>query len=80
MSKISQAREVLVRLRTEVIGEIAICGSNGGTGRAQNYAPILVNVGKSLEILDELEKEVPQPEVSTADRMATMRAAKAAKQ
>ena len=79
MSKAQQALDVLERAQEQLISEIASCGNSGGIGRAQNYAPVLVNVNKALEIVKALAVPVMVPQ-EVQDRMAAVRAAKAAKQ
>ena len=74
-SKLEQALEVLIRARDQLIGEIATCGNNGAVGRAQNYAPVLVNITNALDVVEKLQAK----KAETEDRMAAMRAAKAAK-
>jgi len=75
MSKIDQALEVLTRAQEQLIGEIATCGTAGGVGRAQNYAPTLVNVTHALDIVRALASvdSTPTPEQI---RMAAVRAAR----
>ena len=71
---LDQAEEVLKRSQEELIRELARAGESGGTGRAQNYAPILVSVSNALKIVNELN-----PKESAEDfgkRMAEARAAK----
>jgi hypothetical protein len=68
MSKQKLAKEVLIKAREELINEIAACGANGGVGRSQNYAPVLVNIQNAIDVLDGLDV--------TVDRMAAVRAAK----
>jgi hypothetical protein len=82
MSKNQQALEVLIRAQEQLIGEIATCGQAGGVGRAQNYAPVLVNINQALVIVKALaEPESVTPEVAAVhDRMAAVRAAKQNKQ
>jgi hypothetical protein len=69
MSKNILAKDVLVKARDELVNEIAACGANGGVGRSQSYAPVLVNIQNAIDVLDGLD-------VSTVDRMAAVRAAK----
>jgi len=64
-----KAKDVLLKARNELINEIAGCGANGGVGRSQNYAPILVNLQNAIDVLDGLSE-------TTVDRMAAVRAAK----
>lgn len=68
MSKNIQAKDVLVKARDELINEIAAAGANGGVGRSQSYAPVLVNIQNAIDVLDGLDTQV--------DRMAAVRAAK----
>lgn len=82
MNNYDLAKTVLKRAQEEIIRELAICGQNGGTGRAQSYAPILVTLTKAIEVMDSLDKpmvEVKEATTVTVDRMAKVRAAKAAK-
>jgi len=82
MSKAQQALAVLTRAQEQLIGEIATCGQAGGVGRAQNYAPVLVNINQALAIVKaiaEPEGETPA-EAAVHDRMAAVRAAKQQKQ
>jgi len=76
MSKLDQAFDVLTMAQEQLISELAQCGQAGGIGRAQNFSPVLVNVSKALAVVKGLLAE----SASTTDRMANMRAAKAAKQ
>ena len=75
MSKIDQALEVLTRAQEQLIGEIATCGTSGGVGRAQNYAPTLVNVARALEIVQALSNATSEPTPEQI-RMAAVRAAR----
>jgi hypothetical protein len=71
---LDKAEEVLKRSQLEIIGELARAGESGGTGRAQNYAPILVSVTNALKAVQELNpKEDP---AEFGKRMAEARAAK----
>lgn len=75
MSKYQQAKEVLEKGREEILREITLCGQNGGTGRSQNYAPILVSLHNAIKAIDEMD----QAEKSDfGDRMKAARAAKKA--
>lgn len=83
MSKVKLAKSVLFKARDQMIEEIASCGSHGGVGRAGSYVPTFVNLMKSIEYLEELEREeadvaagVKTQEQVVADRMAAVRAAK----
>jgi len=75
MSKYQEALDVLSRAQEQLIGEIATCGASGGVGRAQNYAPALVNVAEAIRVVTKL---LPPETVMTAEqiRMAQVRAAK----
>jgi len=76
MSKYLKAKDVLVRSREEIIGELARTGESGGTGLAQRYAPILVNLQEAIiamETLIEFEQKAP------LDFTERMKAAKEAK-
>lgn len=77
MSNTLKALEVLERAKDQLIREIATCGTNGGVGRAQSYAAVLVNISSALDIV---KKTLPAETPVEIDRMAAMRAAKAAKQ
>ena len=82
MSNYQLAKTVLERAQQEIIRELALCGQNGGVGRAQSYAPILVTLHKAIEVVESFEQpKVEAKEVATSpvDRMAKVRAAKAAK-
>jgi hypothetical protein len=84
-NKLEAAYDVLVRAQEQIVGEIAACGNNGGIGRAQNYAPVLVQVAQALAIVGVLRMNEPirveaEPEPTPAERMAALRALKAAKQ
>ena len=54
MNKIEQAYGVMLKTRDQLIGEIAAAGQAGGTGRAQNYAPVLAYVCKCIAELQSL--------------------------
>jgi len=82
MSNYDLAKTVLKRAQEEIIRELALCGQNGGVGRAQSYAPILVSINKALNVVESLDtpkSEVKEAAATTVDRMAKVRAAKAAK-
>lgn len=49
-----QAEQVLKQAQLQLIKEIERCGSSGGIGRAQNYAPVLVNVTEAYDIIKKL--------------------------
>lgn len=76
MSNYDMAKTVLERAQEEIIRELALCGQNGGTGRAQNYAPILVTLNKAIEVVESFKKKDPKEFV---ERMAKAKAIKAAK-
>lgn len=79
MSKYEKALNVLVRSREEVINELARTGEAGGTGLAQRYAPILVNLQGAIEATQKLIEPVESKQ-DFAERMKQAReAAKAAK-
>jgi hypothetical protein len=82
MSKILQAIDVLERAQDQIISEIAQCGNSGGIGRAQNYAPVLVNVNNALAVVKALAQpeSVTPEQAAVHDRMAAVRAAKQTKQ
>jgi len=73
MSNNVKAKEVLIRSREEVLRELARAGENGGTGLAQRYAPILVNLQGAIEALDRMDSEVKE---NFADKMKAAKAAK----
>ena len=77
MSKNQEARDVLVRARNEILRELNLCGQSGGTGRSQNYAPILVSLHNAIKVIDELDQEVKS---DFSERMKAAKEAKAAKQ
>jgi hypothetical protein len=76
MSKYDAARDVLIKAREEILRELMVCGQNGGTGRAQNYANTLVSIQGAIEAVDKVISTTPQSQEVT-DRMAAVRAAKA---
>jgi len=61
------AESVLKQAQSQIINEIARCGSAGGVGRAQNYAPLLVQVNQALDIVKK---------VSNSEKMEAVRSAK----
>ena len=71
-----EALEVLTRAQEQLVREIATCGLAGGVGRAQNYAPVLVNVTSALEIVRALANPPPVTMTPEQIRMAEVRAAK----
>lgn len=78
INKINQAIEVLTRAQDQLVSEIATCGSGGNVGRAQSYAPVLVNISNALSVVLGLQEKSESP--GYQDKMAYARAAKAAKQ
>jgi len=78
----NEAMTVLIRARDELILEIARCGQNGGTGRVQNYSPILNNIQRSIEVIESMEDaqdaEVAQHRADFGAKMVAARAAKKA--
>jgi len=75
--------KVLNLAKAQLMREIAQCGSAGGVGRAQNYAPILVSISEALRVFKDAaqeEEEAVEKERANYDRMADVRAAKTAKQ
>ncbi len=75
MSNYKDAKSVLEKAREEILRELALCGQNGGTGRSQNYAPLLVNIHNAINVIDELNSETKS---EFGERMKAARAAKAA--
>jgi hypothetical protein len=76
MSKYIKAKDVLVRSREEVINELFRTGESGGTGLAQRYAPILVNLQQAIDVVDQLlEPQTSEP--TFAEKMKVAKAAKA---
>ena len=75
MSNNVKAKEVLIRSREEVLRELARAGETGGTGLAQRFAPILVNLQGAIEALDRMEDGVKE---NFADKMKAAKAAKKA--
>jgi hypothetical protein len=63
---LSVVREVLVKSQEQILKEIHMAGTSGGTGRAPNYAQVLVPVSQAIAIVDALLE--PQE-----DHMAKMR-------
>jgi len=81
MTKTQQALDVLIRAQDQLVKEIATCGEAGGVGRAQNYAPVLVNISNALAVVSKLvEAEGATQADPVHDRMAAVRAAKQNKQ
>jgi hypothetical protein len=73
-----EARAVLIKAREEILRELTVCGQAGGTGRASAYAPQLVSIQGAIEALDRISAASPVVLVTQAERMASVRAAKAA--
>jgi len=73
MVKYNKAKDVLVRSREEVLNELARTGESGGTGLAQRYAPILVNLQQAIDAVDALLE--PQA-VSFSEKMKAAKEAK----
>jgi hypothetical protein len=68
-SSLLEARRVLSSSLAQVVQNLADCGSSGGTGRAQLYAPILVNTKSALDIVQgmidrEVEREISESEMA----------------
>jgi len=73
MVKYDKVKDVLVRSREEVLSELARTGESGGTGLAQRYAPILVNLQQAINVVDNLlTPEAP----SFAEKMKQAKEAK----
>jgi len=75
MSKNVKAKEVLIRSRNEVLSELVRAGESGGTGLAQRYAPILVNLQGAIEAIDRMDTEVKE---NFSEKMKAAKAAKKA--
>jgi len=78
MSKYVKAREVLVRSRDEVLGELVRAGESGGVGLSQRFAPILVNLQSAIEAIDRITGNTVEAKENFADKMKAAKAAKAA--
>lgn len=76
MNDLDNAKKVLEMARKEILRELALCGQNGGVGRSQNYAPVLVNLHKAIKVVDELQAENTKSDFG--ERMKAAREAKAA--
>lgn len=74
MSEMSKARDVLEKARQEILRELVQCGSNGGVGRAGNYAPTFVNLTNAIDAIDRL---MNKDKSNFAERMAVAKKAKA---
>jgi len=77
MNDVDLAKEVLVKGQKEIIRELALCGQNGGVGRSQNYAPILVSITNAIKILEDMGAG-EQAKAEFGERMKAARAAKKA--
>jgi hypothetical protein len=78
MTKYVKAKEVLVRSRDEVLGELVRAGESGGVGLSQRFAPILVNLQGAIEAIDRITGTQDQPKENFAEKMKAAKAAKAA--
>jgi len=84
MSKYAKSKEVLVRAREEIISELVRTGESGGTGLAQRYAPLLVNLQQAIDVVVSLEEPLSKKvvtkdttgEPSFAEKMKIAKAAK----
>ena len=74
MSEMSKAKDVLEKARQEILRELVQCGSNGGVGRAGNYAPTFVNLTNAIDAIDRL---MSKDKSNFAERMAVAKKAKA---
>jgi hypothetical protein len=74
MSKYQQAKDVLEKSREEILRELALCGQNGGTGRSQSFAPLLVNIHNAIKVINEIDNDAKS---DFGERMKAARAAKA---
>lgn len=54
LEQYAKAEAVLFGSMKHLVGEIALCGSGGGSGRASSYAATLVTVSSALSIVQEL--------------------------
>ena len=79
MNDLDNAKRVLEMARKEILRELALCGQNGGVGRSQNYAPVLINLHKSIQIIEELQDAETKAEDKKADFAERMKAAREAK-
>ena len=71
------AIETLVRSRKELIHDIAGSGAQGGVGRSQQYAAVLVTIQNAIDIIEGLSNTNTP---SFAEKMAAAKAAKKAQQ
>lgn len=87
MSKHTLEKTVLIMARNQILAELRACGQNGGVGKANSYAPILVALDGAFRIVERLEAEELEIERTSAadtatsdqavaDRMAAVRAAR----
>jgi len=76
MNDLDNAKKVLEMARKEILRELALCGQNGGVGRSQNYAPVLVNIHTAMKIVEELQGKDTKSDFG--ERMKAAREAKAA--
>jgi hypothetical protein len=74
MSDLSKAKDVLEKAQQEILRELVQCGSNGGVGRAGNYAPTFVNLTNAIDAIDRL---MNKDKSDFAERMAVAKKAKA---
>jgi len=74
MSDLSKAKDVLEKAQQEILRELVQCGSNGGVGRAGNYAPTFVNLTNAIDAIDRL---MNKDKSDFTERMAAAKKAKA---
>ena len=74
MSDLNKAKDVLEKAQQEILRELVQCGSNGGVGRAGNYAPTFVNLTNAIDAIDRL---MNKDKSDFAERMAIAKKAKA---
>lgn len=80
MSDYSTVKQVLLRSREEILRELSRAGENGGTGLAQRYAPILVNLQGAIDVMDRISDQPVAKDTSDKENFVKkMAAAKAAK-
>jgi hypothetical protein len=65
MSKYAKSKEVLIRAREEIVGELVRTGESGGTGLAQRYAPLLVNLQQAIDVITSLEQPTQKQVLAT---------------
>ena len=75
MTKYVKSKEVLIRARDEVLGELVRTGESGGAGLSQRFAPILVNLQGAIDAIDRITSEGKS---EFAEKMKAAKAAKAA--